>query len=45
MRTNNINFSTSDEVNVFASMRKLSDSAVGIFMELSATVNSNNGVF
>lgn len=34
-----------DKVQVFAGARKLSDAAVGILVELSATIASNNGAF
>jgi hypothetical protein len=45
MLTNAMDFSVSDKVTVWAGLRKLSDAAVGIFVELSATSGSNNGTF
>jgi hypothetical protein len=41
----NLNLSGTDKVSVFAGMRKLSDAAGGILVELSAIVNSNAGSF
>ena len=43
--TSSINFSATDKMSVFAGVRKLSDAAQGIFVELSATIVSNNGSF
>lgn len=34
-----------DKIGVFTGVRKLSDAAIGMVMELSPTVNSNNGTF
>lgn len=41
----NVNLSGTDKVSVFAGVRKLSDAAAGIFAELSAIANNNNGTF
>lgn len=43
--TASIDFSATDEVNVFSSIRKLSDAAIGLVCELSANINTNNGAF
>ena len=43
MATPSINFSASDEISVFAGVRKLSDAAGGVLCELSASSGSNNG--
>ena len=43
--TNSINFTATDKMTVFAGVRKLRDSAVGIFLELSANQNTNAGSF
>jgi hypothetical protein len=40
-----IDFSATDEMSVFAGVRKLSDAATGVLAELSATVGSNAGTF
>ena len=45
MVTNSIDFTATDKMTVFAGVRKLSDSAVGIFLELSANLNTNAGSF
>lgn len=42
--TNAVDFTGTDKVSVFAGVRKLSDAATGMLMELSAS-SSNNGVF
>jgi hypothetical protein len=41
--TNSINFTSTDKVSVFAGVRKLSDAATGMLMELSASLGVNNG--
>lgn len=45
MRTNSINFTSTDKMTVWAGVRKLSDAAAGMFLELSASVGVNNGTF
>jgi hypothetical protein len=45
MQTAAIDFTSTDKMSVFAGVRKLSDAAVGILVELSATVASNAGSF
>lgn len=45
LQTNNIDFTATDKVSLFAGVRKLSDAASGIVCELSADQNSNNGTF
>jgi len=40
-----IDFSGSDKMSVFAGVRKLSDSNLGMFYELSPSIGSNNGAF
>ena len=40
-----INFTSTDKMTVFAGVRKLSDAAVKILVELSAVVDSNSGAF
>jgi hypothetical protein len=45
MSTAAINFTATDKMSVFAGVRKLSDAATGVVVELSATVASNNGSF
>ena len=40
-----INFTSTDKMTVFAGVRKLSDAAVGVVVELSADRNTNNGAF
>lgn len=42
MRTNSIDFTATDKVTVFAGLRKLSDAAVGMVVELSALAASPN---
>jgi len=44
MRTNDINFSATDEISVFAGLRKYSDMS-SILVELSVNTNINNGAF
>jgi hypothetical protein len=41
--TNSVNFTGTDKMTVWAGVRKLSDATVGIFVELSADTNINNG--
>ena len=43
--TNNIDFTGTDKVSLFAGVRKLSDAASGILVELSASSAVNNGSF
>lgn len=43
--TQSIDFSASDKVMVAAGVRKLSDAATGCLLELSSSVNTNNGAF
>jgi hypothetical protein len=45
LQTNAINFTSTDKMTVFAGVRKLSDAAFGLLVELSASVLSNNGAF
>lgn len=45
LQTGNINFSATDKMSVFAGVRKLSDTALNVVTELSATIASNNGTF
>lgn len=45
LRTNNIDFTATDKVSLFAGVRKLSDVAIGILVELSADSGVNNGSF
>ena len=43
--TSSINFAATDKMSVFSGVRKLSDAAQGVLVELSATIASNNGSF
>lgn len=43
--TNSVNFAGTDKVSVFSGVRKLSDAATGMLLELSATQSTNNGTF
>jgi hypothetical protein len=43
MATPSIDFSASDEMSVFAGVRKLSDAATAFVFELSASIGTNNG--
>ena len=43
--TSSIDFSATDKMSVFAGVRKLSDAAQGVVVELSASTLSNNGTF
>lgn len=45
MATGNINFTGTDKVSVFAGVRKLSDAAASILIEISANSNGNLGSF
>ena len=45
LSTSAIDFTGTDKMSVFAGVRKLSDAAQGVVVELSATVASNNGSF
>ena len=45
MQTSAINFTSTDEMTVFTGVRKLSDTSVGILMEISPVINTNNGTF
>lgn len=45
LQTANIDFSATDNVSVFTGLRKLSDAAQDVVVELSATIASNNGTF
>jgi hypothetical protein len=45
LATASIDFSATDEMSLFAGVRKLSDAAVGLVVELSSSVASNNGSF
>ena len=44
LQTNNINFTATDKVSLFAGVRKLSDATAQMIVELSTT-NLNNGMF
>lgn len=45
LQTNNIDFTATDKVSLFAGVRKLSDANFSIVTELSASINANNGTF
>lgn len=45
LQTNNIDFSATDKVSLFAGVRKLSDVSTGMLCELSANLNINVGCF
>lgn len=45
LQTNNINFTGTDKVSLFAGVRKLSDTVTGMFCELSSNLNNNIGCF
>ena len=45
LSTSAIDFTATDKMSVFAGVRKLSDAAQGVVVELSATVASNSGSF
>lgn len=45
LSTPSINFTATDKMTVVAGVRKLSNAATGMLLELSATLNGNNGSF
>lgn len=45
LQTNNIDFTATDKVSLFAGVRKLSDATNGILLELSASITTNSGTF
>lgn len=45
MQTNSIDFTATGKVTVFAGVRKLSDAATGMFVELSPAINTSPGSF
>jgi hypothetical protein len=45
LATSSIDFSSTDKINLFAGLRKLSDAAVGVFCETSTIPSNNNGAF
>lgn len=45
LQTNNIDFTATDKVSLFAGVRKLSDVSAAILLELSADLNANTGSF
>jgi hypothetical protein len=45
MQTNSINFTATDKMTVWQGVRKLSDAARGMIIELSASLGANNGTF
>jgi hypothetical protein len=45
MQTNSINFTATDKMTVWQGVRKLSDAANGVLVELSSSISTNNGVF
>ncbi len=45
LQTSNIDFTSTDEVSLFAGVRKLSDASIGMLAELSASAATNNGSF
>ena len=45
LRTNNIDFTATDQVSLFAGVRKLSDATTGMVAEFSPFSTSNNGTF
>jgi hypothetical protein len=45
LSTGSIDFTSTDKMSVFAGVRKLSDAAVGLVVELSSDLNTNNGSF
>jgi hypothetical protein len=45
MQTNSIDFSATDKMTVWQGVRKLSDAAVAMIYEFSASVDANNGSF
>jgi hypothetical protein len=45
LSTASINFTATAQMSVFSGLRKLSDAALGMIIELSADLNTNNGTF
>lgn len=45
LQTNNINFTGTDKVSLFAGVRKLSDAVLGMLLEFSQTIAANTGAF
>ena len=45
LSTNSISFTSTDKMSVFSGARKLSDAGIGMLVELSASITSNNGAF
>jgi hypothetical protein len=45
LQTASVDFSATDKMTVMAGVRKLSDAAIGMIAELTASANSNNGAF
>ena len=45
LSTNSISFTSTDKMSVFAGVRKLSDAAIGVPVELSANTSANTGAF
>jgi len=45
LQTNSVNFTTTDKMTVFAGVRKLSNAAIGMIVELSPVTTTNNGTF
>jgi hypothetical protein len=45
LSTSSVNFTATDKMTVFAGVRKNSDAAAGLLVELSAAIASNNGSF
>lgn len=45
LQTSNIDFTATDKVSLFAGVRKLSDAATGMVVELSSSANVNDGSF
>lgn len=45
LQTNNIDFTVTDKVSLFAGIRLLQDSASGVLLELSGSITGNSGAF
>jgi hypothetical protein len=45
LQTNSIDFTNTDKMTVWAGVRKLSDAALGVLVEMSANSNANTGTF
>lgn len=45
LQTNNIDFTATDKVSLFAGVRKLSDATFGVITEFSGSTDTNNGTF